>query len=484
MGPGWAKPSAGQWQGEGNVLHRLPVSISHDPGSPQSQEFRASEPPLLDQRFAVLKASLVKKVHKQKVIESYGRLVDVLNSEVNRIEKSGSSMVPEIDFNHVRNNGCTLPPDFANLVRDRGCVILRNVVPEEQAVVWEAKLKDYVHRHPGVGGVPPNKPAGWNIYWTEPQVQIRSHPAVLEAMNIVSRLWNVSDPSLLIDLDSQVVYPDRIRIRQPSDDPDQFPLPPHLDSGGTERWEDDAYRQNYEAIFEGRWQEWDGWAADQRLNARSDLYANKTSCSAWRSLQGWISLSHTNTGEGTLRLLPSLKASVAYMLLKPLFVNDEFDDSQPTFPGATPGSTQFFPTPEHHPHLAIDRALIGIPPVRPGDYVFWHCDLVHGVDTTNPGKNDSTVFYNACTPLTPYNLDSLLGSRAAFEKGVPPRDFERLQGGYEVENMHDDCGAQKENILSDDGLRAMGFMSLDETAERLTDGQREMRRMANVSLGL
>ncbi|RMZ87363.1 hypothetical protein DV736_g5415, partial [Chaetothyriales sp. CBS 134916] len=400
--------------------------------------------PLLDQRFAVLKASLVKAENKQKVIESYGRLLDVLASEIKLIQESGPSMVPEIDFNDVRKNGGVLPPDFANLVRDRGCVILRSVVLEEQAVAWGAKLKDYVHRHPGVGGIPFNKPAGWNIYWTEPQVQIRSHPAVLDAMNSVSRLFHVSDPSLPIDLDTQFVYPDRIRIRPPSNDPGQFPLRPHLDSGGTERWEDEAYRQNYASIFEGRWQDWDGWAADDRLNARSDLYANETSCSAWRSLQGWISLSHTKTGEGTLRLLPSLKASVAYLLLKPLFVNDEFDDSQPTFPGATPGDTQFYPTPEHHPHLAVDRALIGIPPVKPGDYVFWHCDLVHGVDATNPGKNDSTVFYNACNPLTPYNLDSLLNTRDAFNKGVPPRDFERLQEGYEVENQHEDCEKDEE----------------------------------------
>lgn len=30
--------------------------------------------------------------------------------------------------------------------------------------------------------------------------------------------------------------------------------------------------------------------------------------------------------------------------------------------------TQFFPTNEHHPHLAIDEAIIGIPSVQPGDY--------------------------------------------------------------------------------------------------------------------
>lgn len=352
-------------------------------------------------------------------------------------------------------------------------------------MAWETSLKDYVRRHPDVGGYPVDKPAGWNIFWTEAQVQMRTHPEVLKAMKSVSRLLHVSDPSALIDFDSQVVYSDRIRIRYPSDDPGQFPLAPHLDSGAIERWEDDENRMNFASIFDGYWQNWDAWEADHRINANSDLYRESgISCSAWRSLQGWLSLSHTNTGEGTLCLLPSLKLSIAYIMLRPLFHTGEFNQTLPTFPGATPEHTQFFPTAEYHPHLALDRAMVGIPPVRPGDYVFWHCDLVHGVDPTNPGKNDSTVFYNACIPLTPYNIDSLLTTREAFERVDVPADFIRSNGSNEKEYEHEDHGARRENILSEDGERAMGFRSFDEDEDGLTDGQRKVRRLANARLGL
>jgi len=125
--------------------------------------------------------------------------------------------------------GGVLPPAFADLVRDRGCVILRNVVSEEEASGWEASLKDYVKRHPGVGGFPKARPAGWNVFWTKAQVEARSHPRVMEAMKSVSKLWHVNDPKVPVDLDSQVVYPDRIRIRYPSNDPSQFPLAPQRD---------------------------------------------------------------------------------------------------------------------------------------------------------------------------------------------------------------------------------------------------------------
>lgn len=334
--------------------------------------------------------------------------------------------------------------------------------------------------------MPRNNPVGWNVYWSKAQMQMRSHPCVMQAMRAVSRLWHVSDPATPIDLDSQVIYPDRFRIRHPSTDPDQFPLKPHLDSGSIERWEDPANRQNFAAIFEGEWPRWDAWAADFRVHAKSDLYAeeNRVSCSAWRSLQGWLSLSHAGTGEGTLRLLPSLKLSMAYIMLRPLFHTGAYDDSLPTFPGAIPGHTQFFPTREHHADLDLERTLVGIPPVRPGDYVFWHCDLVHGVDPTHHGTTDSSVFYNACVPLTPSNIESLLATRDAFRRVDAPVDFARSTQDCEKEWQHEDNGAKEENILSSDGKRALGLLSFDEDDPSLTEGQKHVRKLANEKLGL
>ncbi|KAL2812731.1 hypothetical protein BJX63DRAFT_443355 [Aspergillus granulosus] len=446
--------------------------------------------PLLDKRFADIKKRLVMPENKDKVIESYHRLLKVLAEEVAFIEKNGPAMIPEIDFNEVRRNGGELPPSFADLVRDRGCVILRGVVDEEQAVSWESQLKHYTRRHRGVGGFPRENPQNWSLFWTPAQVQIRSHTQVLEAMRCVSKLWRVDDPSLPIDLSSQVTYADRFRIRHPSKDA-EYTLPTHLDSGATERWEDPENLLNFKKIFEGEWNNWDAWVADHRVDAKTDLYSNGTSAaSCWRSLQGWLSLSHTGTGEGTLRLLPSLKASLAYIMLRPLFLagtpdgDGEWDDSQPTFPGAEPGSAQLKPTTALHPHLALERSIVGIPPVRPGDYVFWHCDLVHEVDRFHPGERDSSVVYNACTPLTPYNLDSLVNLREAFEKVARPRDFNTMLMADETERDHEDHGAKKENILSEEGMRAMGFKAFDVHEQGLSEGQREMRRIANEKLGI
>ncbi|KAL3475234.1 hypothetical protein BJX99DRAFT_271174 [Aspergillus californicus] len=416
--------------------------------------------PHLEPRFSLLKQSLVAKHDKEKVIASYQRLCGILSQEAALIDKFGPAIVPEIDFSVIHQNNGILPDGLVDLVRDRGCVVIRNVVPEAQAFAWETELKEYTRKYSGVGGFPEDNPQNWSLWWTRPQVQIRSHPQVVEVMRAISKLWKTSDPTLPIDLNTQVVYPDRFRIRYPSED-QEYTLNAHLDSGSIERWEDPEYRKIYARIFAGEWETYDAWLADHRTDADMNIYNASTNCSCWRSMQGWLSLSHSNTGEGTLRLLPSLKASTAYCMLRPFF---------------------FFPTREFHPHLDMGRSMIGIPPVRPGDYVFWHCDLIHEVDKFHPGKTDSSVVYYPCTPLTPYNLDSLMGVREAFLAASPPRDFRGLV--KESESEHAENGARKENILSEDGMRGMGFLKFDEDAGDLTPGQRVIRRQANEALGL
>jgi hypothetical protein len=185
-----------------------------------------------------------------------------------------------------------------------------------------------------------------------------------------------------------------------------------------------------------------------------------------------------------LAVAPSLKASVAYLMLRPFFLAgaDKFDDVTPSFPGAEPGMTQLLPTDDLHPDLKLRDAMVGIPPVAPGDYVFWHCDLLHEVDKYHPGTTDSSVVYNACTPLSPYNIDSLRASRQSFLDAKPPRDFNGLGYLYEEENSHGDHGARKENILSSKGMQAMGFEPFDIDEPGISEGARKVRQMANETL--
>lgn len=99
-------------------------------------------------------------------------------------------------------------------------------------------------------------------------------------------------------------------------------------------------------------------------------------------------MSHTKPGEGTLLVNPLVKLSMAYVLLRPFFKAkserlgqgylDEGNwelmrnvDSE--LQGATPGTGQEL-TGELHPHLELERTMVHVPEIQPGDFVAWHCD--------------------------------------------------------------------------------------------------------------
>lgn len=172
--------------------------------------------PLLEERFSELKKSVISPADKQRVIESYGRLKQLLSVSADRIAQHGAAMVPEIPFADIAANNGKLPEGFASRARETGCLIIRGVVPEEQATAWEKELKDYTQRHPKVAGFPKHDPQNFSLFWTKPQVEIRSHESVLKAMHAVSQLWHLSDEETMFDVSSQVAYADRFRIRHPS----------------------------------------------------------------------------------------------------------------------------------------------------------------------------------------------------------------------------------------------------------------------------
>lgn len=171
---------------------------------------------MLGEKYSKLKQALVKPENRERLVESYQRLTKSLAVEAERITTLGPKAIPEIDFADIEANGDRLPDGLADTVRQAGCLIIRGVVPEKQASDWEEELRSYTKKHPRVAGFPKHDPQNFSLFWTRPQVQIRSHPRVLKAMDAMSKLWHVSNDGALFDMSSQVAYADRFRIRHPS----------------------------------------------------------------------------------------------------------------------------------------------------------------------------------------------------------------------------------------------------------------------------
>ncbi|KAG7665450.1 uncharacterized protein J8A68_001138 [[Candida] subhashii] len=447
-----------------------------------------SVPANLEPRFVAIKKRLIKPENIDKVTQSWKQILVELDKELTRIAEAGPSYVPKCDFSEIKDTN-KLPPKISALFKQRGVIMVDNVIDTPQIDLWFNELVEFCKDNPETAGYTfPNPTAWYNIFWTKPQTEARFHPNMKKLFKTMANEFHVDDESTLLDLDTQIVYGDRIRIREPGS---TATLPLHLDSSSIERWEDIMYSKVYEPIFNGEWEDWDPFKLDERTTASENLYEHieegkSTICSAFRTLQGWLALSNNKSGEGTLRVLPNIKLTMAYIMLRPFFWQDpksgnlddyEIDLDTPKFPGTVPGQGQLFLDKFYH-HL--HKGVISIPDVKKGSFVFWHADVAHEVDHEHNGDSVSSVLYYGQTPLTEGNIKTLLDTRHAFLNNISPEDYRSQLS--EEDKKKEYQGADFAHFGEDmDSKRSMGLVPF-EISEDLTEGQKRVRQLANEAI--
>ncbi|KAJ6024937.1 Protein of unknown function DUF1479 [Penicillium herquei] len=430
------------------------------------------QPEPLPPRFQELKTKFFEK-NEQALTESWKRLLPSLEAEVEKIKAKGSDIIPSLEYSDVVSG--KISETTMKEIRHRGTVVVRNVIPRDTALDYKQRVRDYVAANQErVKAFPPDSPAVYELYWTPSQAEARAHPNMLDTQRFLQRLWHSSDPNTKISTRNPLTYGDRLRIRNPGDS--KFTLGPHVDGGSLERWEDPEYASVYNKILEGEWEKYDAWDAKHRLTAKMDLYNGAGACSMLRFFQGWLSMSDTGPGEGTLHVCPMVVHSTAYTILRPFF---DLQSQQPnldaTFPGSVPGACQEY-NPVTHPHLELETTMVSVPRVEPGDFVAWHCDSLHSVDKEHRGTGDSSVMYIPATPLCDMNVAYLLKQREAALTYSPPWDFPGAGGlgerGFE--------GALEWSSINAEGQRAMGLGDKPwEIESTMTDGEKQAVQAAN-----
>lgn len=171
-------------------------------------------------------------------------------------------------------------------------------------------------------------------------------------------------------------------------------------------------------------------------------------------------------------------------------------------------------TEETHPHLRLDKALVSVPKVEPGDqvlckttilpipdpltvgFLLGHCDLIHAVEAEHSGQENSVVLYIPAVPYTvkkyvclsyyTRNTDRNRASSAgylraqqlSFEKGFPGPDF---PGG--VGESHCIGRGTPADVTSPEGKKAFGIEPYEASElEGATPGEKEALEQGNLIL--
>ncbi len=358
-----------------------------------------------------------------EVIAEIEEYLEVEIADISAARDRGDEVWPVIDFSDVEAG--TVSTETLALVKRRGCAVVRGHFDRAQAERWDSDIVDYVDSNQffenytgpaddffGTLGAEASKPEIYPVYWSSAQMEARQHPRMAAVQAFLNHRWRFfSDDTNWFDPDQDSLYPDRIRRRPPG--ADSGGLGTHLDPGTLDLWMTEGYQLAFRHLFAGDFAAYDPWDAAYRTSAAQ--YPGSTMCSAFRTFQGWTALSEMSNDQGVLHTVPIPKA-MAYLMLRPLLDDVDEDDMCLVQPNKT------FPVNEKW-HSILLPAVSAIPSVRPGDSVWWHCDMIHSVAPIHDQQGWGNVMYIPAAPWCPKNEAYAGRVREAFLAGKSPSDF-------------------------------------------------------------
>lgn len=406
----------------------------------------------------------VKRMLREQIgdVDAYFERIEALIEpkvlEIEDAHARGENVWPVVQYADIEAG--TVPPETIDLIHRRGCAIIRGQVSTDQATEWDEALVNYVdsndfmaqYRGPGdnfFGTLDASKPEIYPIYWSPSQMEARQHEHTAKVQSFLNRLWKSESHGVTwFDPDQDSMYPDRIRRRPPGTNSQG--LGAHTDSGSIERWFVPAYQKVFESIFHGDVESYDPW--DGAFRTEVDEYPSSTMCSVFRSFQGWLAMSEMEDDQGVLWTVP-IPEAMAYILIRPL-LDDVPEDS---LCGAANGMALGI-SEEWHPLLM--RARSGIPTVQPGDSVWWHSDVIHGVASVENQEGWGNVIYIPAAPMCAKNAAYAKDVADRFRRGESPADFPKEDYEVSWDNRF------REEQLNQIGVRGLGITRKARPAAR------------------
>lgn len=111
--------------------------------------FKANTSGILPERYKSIKKDLVQCCGEQNLLSSWTRLVESFDKEIQVIKEKGPNIIPQIEYSAILNNNLKFPSTFADEIRKRGCVVMRNVVDRSEALKYKADVQEYIKNHEG-----------------------------------------------------------------------------------------------------------------------------------------------------------------------------------------------------------------------------------------------------------------------------------------------------------------------------------------------
>jgi hypothetical protein len=182
------------------------------------------------------KANEANAPHRQRIIEAKRKLraqihdmpsrfaamtarVEAQIAQIVRERASGITPVPQIEFDQLDR----VTDAQRDHIRQRGCLVIRNVFDDARVDAWTADLSEYLEANDYLdklkkGGAVDDyfstlasaRPQIYGVFWSRAQMEARTDPAMARAHAFLNALWRAASPGgPVFDPDQSLVYADR-----------------------------------------------------------------------------------------------------------------------------------------------------------------------------------------------------------------------------------------------------------------------------------
>ena len=153
----------------------------------------------IDNQIKSAKEILKKK--SKDYIENFNNIKNYINIEIQKIKRSkdlNQPIIPEINFNSIEGNN----EELIKKVKQRGCVIVRNVFNEQVINTLNRKLEEYINTNDYYtdqkkksdldkyfSDLKSGKPQIFGLYWSKTQIEIRHSEQMAKVKKWLNNLW-------------------------------------------------------------------------------------------------------------------------------------------------------------------------------------------------------------------------------------------------------------------------------------------------------
>ena len=445
---------------------------------PAWQEYTQFDAATHDEDFANAKLAIINEYGIEALQQSWLKVCSELSIVTQEIASKGSDIIPIFDSNQILAKGFTHQQKDA--AKSIGAFVCKATISSDDATDLYSDLKTYLDNNKGrIPAWPKESPSMLMLYDSPVQNELRTHPRHLRLQEKLNELWHDSTGETS---SAPLIYLDGVRDRAPGQE--FLGLGPHIDAGSLARWVDPSYRHVYHEVFSGRPEQLDIYDLGLRKDARQDLYPGIAHSSVLRTFQGWTAFTPTCSSQGTILVYPNASWAIAYVMLRPFFCAPTdpdqimnaskwtIDRTSAWFPGTVKADSQRLSR-SSHPHLRLEECMVAMPPIEPGDTVWWHADVssdrsgnvsamdlandiqvCHAVDTRHDGTQNAAVAYIAACPTTPINKAYVQKQLAAILQGRRAPDYVEDGDTLDERTLVGHCGLHD---IDAEGRRAFGF---------------------------